>query len=71
MLSGADARHDPIPVPLDVRVPTGHSALGEERDGIEDALLAPCPPSPRNEGRGVEAGTWEVVDNRIDKLVGK
>ena len=70
-LSGADVRRDPISAALDVRVPTIHLVSGGERDGIEDALLAPYPPSPRNERSGAEAGTWQVVDNRIDKLVGE
>ena len=48
-----------------------HIILGAKRDGNKIALLARCSPSPRNEGRGAEAGTWEVVDDRVDKLLGE
>ena len=52
-------------------MPNVHSVFRGEQNEVEGALLAPLPPPPRNERRGEEIPSWEVVDDFVDNLLGK
>jgi len=54
-----------------VRAPVIDLGFRKELDSLKGSLLAPPSPLLREERRGEEAGEWEVVDDRVDELLGK
>ena len=68
---GSDVGRDFTQVALGFCVPSVHHEFRVEIDAIEGTLLAPFPPSFRDERRGPEVGMWEVVDDLVDDFLGK
>ena len=64
-------RCDFVLVALDVCVPSFHHRFIDEPNFLEGTLLAPRPPPFRDERRGAETGTWEVVDDLVDDFLRK
>lgn len=58
-------------VRLGVRMPEFHSAFGVEPGCIEEQLLAPFPPSRRDERRGSKARVREAIDDFVDDFLRK